>query len=56
MRRLPQPEINKQTIKLTLNSERIFIAAVFHVVAALKEGKKFQTFKYTTVNKFEDAA
>ena len=45
MRRFPQPEINKQIIKPTLNNERILIAAVFHVVTALKKHKKFKIFK-----------
>ena len=40
MRRFPQssqPQINKQTIKATLNNERILIPAVFHVVEGLGE-------------------
>ena len=32
-----------QTIKPTLNNKRIFVATVFHVMAALKEHKKFKT-------------
>ena len=39
-----------------MNKERIFIAALFLVVAALKEHKKLKTFWDTTVNKLEDFA
>ena len=40
MRRFPQPQKDKQTIKPTMNKEKILVAAVFHVPAAFKEHKK----------------
>lgn len=37
MRRFPRQQINKQAIEPILNNKRIYIAAVFHVLAAMKE-------------------
>ena len=47
---------NKPSNQLYVNKERILMAALFLVVAALKGHKKLKTFYYTAVNKPEDSA